>query len=214
MSFTRLLSPSVFCAVLLLLFSAVVNAQTPAPLATPDLKLYTNGTVNASVRLADGSVIFGGSFSRVNGVERHNLARLNAEGSLDANWSPSSSYPVKAVVADGKGNVYIGGNSLSVNNQVYSQVAKLSASGNGTVDPNWNSQAWCINFYSMAVNNAGDVFVGGSGCFLYPTTQTGVLKLSGETGAQVASWKLQTNGYVTAMAVDSDDNLYIGGTFS
>ncbi|HEX7915213.1 hypothetical protein [Rudaea sp.] len=213
MPFAHLSSFANLCISTFMLFAVAANAQTPAPLSTLDLKLYTNGTVYTSVRLADGSIVFGGSFSQINGVERRNLARLNADGGVDMNWNPGTDYPVIALAADGKNNIYVGGNFSIIGNQSHYHIAKLSANGTGTADPNWNGELPCSNFHSLAINSAGDLFVGSYSCFV-GTTTTGVVKLSGATGALVSSWVPQTTNYVTAIAVDADDNLYLGGTFS
>jgi uncharacterized delta-60 repeat protein len=44
---------------------------------------FTDGSVTASLLLPDGKLIIGGSFNKVHGVDRHGLARLNADGTLD-----------------------------------------------------------------------------------------------------------------------------------
>src|SRR5262249_21395201 len=45
-----------------------------------------NGSVNAVVVQGDGKVVIGGSFTSVNGTARNRIARLNVDGSLDANF--------------------------------------------------------------------------------------------------------------------------------
>ena len=55
---------------------------------TFDAGNFTNGLVNAAVLQPDGKVVIGGSFNKVHGVVRHNLARLNADGTLDLTFDP------------------------------------------------------------------------------------------------------------------------------
>ena len=66
----------------------------------------TVGTVSVVAAQADGKAIIGGDFSLVNGVSRSNLARVNADGSLDTTFNPGSGFnvaPKKIVVqTDGK----------------------------------------------------------------------------------------------------------------
>ena len=50
---------------------------------------------------ADGKIIIAGTFTLVNGVARKNIARLNADGSLDASYSQDTSNPIVAVQPDG-----------------------------------------------------------------------------------------------------------------
>jgi uncharacterized delta-60 repeat protein len=207
MPLARLSSLPKFCALFLAAFSLTAKAQTPAPLSAADLKLYTNGTVNASVRLADGSVVFGGRFSQVNGIARSNLARANADGSLDLNWNPGTDHTVKSLATDSKGNLYVGGTFTKIGDVHRYNLARISATGTGAVDANWAGQFPCSNFYTLAVDGNGDVYAVGLYC-----SDNSLLKYSGSTGAVVAGWPL--SGYATAMAVDSENNVYIGGPFN
>ena len=49
---------------------------------------FTNGQVLVSARQADGKVLIGGQFAKVHGQARLGLARLNADGTLDATFVP------------------------------------------------------------------------------------------------------------------------------
>ncbi|NMQ20925.1 hypothetical protein E4P82_18055 [Candidatus Competibacter phosphatis] len=60
-------------------------------------------------RQSDGKLIIGGAFDIVDGVPRRNIARLNADGSLDATWNPGVNNVVNALAVDGSNNVYVGG---------------------------------------------------------------------------------------------------------
>ena len=45
-----------------------------------------NGPVNAVVLQSDGKLVIGGQFTTVRGLSRTNIARLNADGSLDGTF--------------------------------------------------------------------------------------------------------------------------------
>ncbi|MEG1279220.1 MAG: delta-60 repeat domain-containing protein, partial [Comamonas sp.] len=47
-----------------------------------------NGVVNSLAVQPDGKVLVGGDFSQMGGQARKYIARLNADGSLDANFNP------------------------------------------------------------------------------------------------------------------------------
>src|SRR6266567_3978897 len=130
------------CAVLgLLLGFNLANAQS-IPATLPDLKLASGATVTALAVQNDGKIIIAGTFESVNDVPRAGLARLNSDGSLDANWNPSVSFspnqPLRAIVEVGT-NIYIGGGSFTVNNMQGGQrsIARLS-SLDGLTDQTWN----------------------------------------------------------------------------
>jgi len=59
----------------------------------------------------DGKVLIGGDFTHVNGTPRNYVARLNADGSLDATFDPGTIFdgPVYALVLQPSG----GGQILS-----------------------------------------------------------------------------------------------------
>ena len=98
------------------------------------MQVYTTGYVLAMARQADGKVIIGGAFFAVNGVPRNCIARLNADGTLDADWNPGASDTVFALAIDGT-NVYVGGSFTAIGGQPRSNLAKLNS--NGAADPTW-----------------------------------------------------------------------------
>src|SRR5262249_30559793 len=63
----------------------------PTPAAAqffdPSFNATTNGAVHAIAVQADGKVIIGGAFTQVNAVTHGHLARVNADGSLDATFT-------------------------------------------------------------------------------------------------------------------------------
>jgi uncharacterized delta-60 repeat protein len=50
---------------------------------------FTNGLVQASALQSDGKLLIAGQFSEVHGVARHNIARLNTDGTLDLSLNSS-----------------------------------------------------------------------------------------------------------------------------
>src|ERR1051325_7245805 len=50
----------------------------------------TNGEVDATILQPDGKLVIGGHFTKVNGVTRQSVARLNADGTLDATFDPGA----------------------------------------------------------------------------------------------------------------------------
>src|SRR5262249_13368736 len=87
------------------LHAPIVGAQSPAPLSTPNLELQNPGSVQASVALADGSVIVGGTFTSFDSALRPGLAKFKADGTLDPAWHPTiagdDTLAVLAIAVDG-----------------------------------------------------------------------------------------------------------------
>jgi uncharacterized delta-60 repeat protein len=67
---------------------------------------FSNGQVSASVLQSDGKLLIAGQFSEVHGVTRHNIARLNTDGTLDLSFDPGVGPDIGvggiALQADGK----------------------------------------------------------------------------------------------------------------
>jgi len=86
-----------------------------------------NGTVYSVASQPDGKVLMGGSFTSVNGTNRPNIARLNAEGSLDSSFNPGTgpNAKVSSIALQPNGKVLIGGDFSTVNGVVRLQVARL-----------------------------------------------------------------------------------------
>ncbi|MHC1768560.1 MAG: delta-60 repeat domain-containing protein [Verrucomicrobiia bacterium] len=99
----------------------------------------------------DGKVLIAGEFTTVGTSRRVQIARLNADGSLDDTFNPNAGPDTKiwtlALQADGK--VLIGGQFSEVTGVHHSPVGRLNA--DGTPDP-----GSCI-----ALQNDGQVLVGG-----------------------------------------------------
>jgi uncharacterized delta-60 repeat protein len=55
---------------------------TPAPI--------TEGEVDSTILQPDGKLLISGGFTKVNGVARNGIARLNADGTLDATFDPGT----------------------------------------------------------------------------------------------------------------------------
>ncbi|HEX5706734.1 MAG TPA: delta-60 repeat domain-containing protein, partial [Pyrinomonadaceae bacterium] len=88
----------------------------------------------------DGKVLIGGVFTRVNGVTRLRLARLEASGALDAAFpsvGSGASNTVEAVAVQPDGKILVGGRFTNVNNSIRRRVARLNA--DGSVDAAFNA---------------------------------------------------------------------------
>ena len=190
------------------------RAQSPPPLPNPNVQISTFGPVTAMVRLSDGSVVIGGIFTSLNGTKRSNLAKLRPDGTLDPDWNPQGAYNVLALAADASDNVYVGASFSPPGGPYRQSVAKLSGSGTGTIDPNWNP-APDNQVAALAVDAAGNVYAGGYFTNIGGQARNGVAKLTGSGGAADPNWNPSaTGGAVLALALDSGGNVFAGGNFT
>ncbi|MBJ6110177.1 T9SS type A sorting domain-containing protein [Hymenobacter sp. BT523] len=201
---------------LFLLFAAPVCAQTstaPAPSAALKSILNPDGTVRAGAKgsfNAQGYVLS----TSPDGQPSFQPAAAAARGGLgagDSGWSNEfamngANDVVYAVVTDGQGNVYIGGDFTAVGSVVAYGVAK------------WNGTAWSAlssvyngvkEVRALALDSRGTLYAGGLFQYSGARTVNYVAKWNGSQWLNLANGLL---GSVRALAVDAADNLYAGGS--
>jgi len=90
------------------------------------------GDLEGITVLADGNVMLCGSFVTVLGVARRNIARLNADGTLDATFDPGTGGAggyIKALVEQPDGKYIIVGYFTGYNGTAVNKIARLNPSG-------------------------------------------------------------------------------------
>src|SRR5690242_4469800 len=97
-----------------------------------DAQCGPDDQVEAIAVQLDGKIIFGGFLTSVQGVARTHLARLNADGTLDAGFDPRPNARIEMVAVQTDGKVLVGGpfttlqpNGGAVYNRSY--LARLNA---------------------------------------------------------------------------------------
>ena len=125
--------------------------------------------VRALALAPDGKILVGGAFSSFNGVSRHDVARLEADGMLDLDFDPGvgPNSMVFAVAALANGKTVIGGSFTSVSGALHNYVARLLT--NGAVDTTFSQSSQLDGgLTSLAVQDSGKVVVGGG--FTHPSS--------------------------------------------
>jgi len=177
------------------------------------------GEVRALVVQSNGSVIFGGAFNAAAGLPRRNLARMNADGTLDAQWNPGLlaadiTNGVRAMVLT-EPYVIVGGAFTNAGGLPRKNLARISLFDTGAADPNWLADA--NNNVHTLVLDGTNVFAGG----LFTTisnqsaafNRSRLAKLGVDTGVLDLIWSNSVSGSeVDALALDGT-NLYVGGAF-
>ncbi len=110
--------------------SADLSGYDPSP----------NGTVWALHARSDlpGDIYVGGEFSTIAGQARNYLASFGGDG-LTA-WNPGINVTPVVIRPDGKGQMYLGGGFTQVGGVERLRLARVQATGTGTVDPDFHAQ--------------------------------------------------------------------------
>jgi uncharacterized delta-60 repeat protein len=119
-------------------------------------------SVGQTVPQSDSKILVLGNFTRVNGITRTNLARLNSDGSLDASFNPVFQVGnLRQVVAQSDGKILVGGQFTQVNGQPRVNLARLNP--DGSLDEGFNASLdmwdWVI---AIALQPEGQILLGGS----------------------------------------------------
>jgi len=85
----------------------------------------------------DGKILIGGEFNSMLGQPRGRLARLNADGSLDATYSPMADNSVLSLALQADGNLLAAGVFTRIAGQTRLKVARLYP--DGSLDPGFQS---------------------------------------------------------------------------
>jgi uncharacterized delta-60 repeat protein len=90
-----------------------------------------NGIVFATALLPDGKILIAGNFSQVNSVSRKNVARLNADGTVDESFDAggAANSGVYTIVLQADGKILVAGDFTTFANSNRSCIARLNSDG-------------------------------------------------------------------------------------
>jgi len=178
-------------------------------------------TVNALALQSDGKVIIGGTFTNVNGVLRSHVARLHANGDLDAAFNPAIGVVgggllagINALGLQSDGRIVLGGDFTSVGGMARTNLARLNSGG--SVDANFNPGSGADSAVSsLAVQSNGKIVVSGFFTHINGTVRNYIARLNSggslDTGF-VPGLGASDAVYVTAL--QPDGKVLIGGAFT
>ncbi len=175
-----------------------------------------NATINSLALQTDGKVLIGGSFTVYNGISRNYIARLNADGTIDAGFNPGTggNQRVEAIIVQPDGKILIGGAFNSYNATARGRVARLNA--DGSLDASFNPSSGANNIVeAMALQSDGKVIIGGLFTTYNATTRNRIARLNTD-GSLDVSFNPGTgvNNTIWDMCLQPDGNLLISGEFT
>jgi uncharacterized delta-60 repeat protein len=139
-----------------------------------------DGVVLTITLQSDNKVLIGGYFTNVNGTNRNNIARFNANGSLDSSFNPGTDTygVVRSIALQPDGNALIGGDFNIVNGTNRNRMARLN--GDGSLDGSFNPGRGLEgvvsgSIFSLTVQPDGKVLIDG---FINGTNRYGRARLN------------------------------------
>jgi len=184
-----------------------------------------NGEVYCATRQPDGQIVIGGRFDVVDGAAHDRLARLDAQGRVDADFNPQLSARVDipdvyTLAAQPDGGLLVGGYFDAVNGHPKSSLARLQP--NGSLDPTFGGSSLIGGdlplVTAIALESSGRVLVSGAFAAVDGAPRRGIARLGPEgqldpsfaPGTAVGGGELPT---VYGLALGSGDRAVIVGEF-
>ncbi len=190
---------------------------------TLDTSFNPGGGANGSVRTiaiqADGRVLLGGAFTDIDGTLRNRIARLNANGTIDNLFNPGlgANAVVRALTLQVDGRVFVGGNFGTLQGVARSRIARLNADGSldASFDPGTGATGVNSSVFSLALQPDGQIVLGGVFTNVDGVARNGIARLNA-SGVVDSSFDpgVGANGDVTAIALQADGRVLLGGNFT
>lgn len=175
-----------------------------------------NGKVCVIVPDGSGGWYIGGEFTKINGVDRKYIARLNSDGSLNS-WYPAggSNGSVFAIAVNYSNNVvYLGGAFSNIGGQSRNYIAAVNSAGSVL---SWLSSGANYQVYGLDVNQTTG-YVYAAGFFTWIGSQSRRYVAEIKDDGTVTSWNPSTgstNGFLGVVKVNqTTQNIFIGGSFT
>lgn len=178
-----------------------------------------NGAITSIAPQADGKFIIAGFFTNINGTAYTNVARLNANGSLDTAFnpviSPTNNFTATFVLAVGD-KVYVGGAFTTFAGESRNRLVRLDP--DGTIDTTYSFVNGANNslFGISPVQADGKFYVYGNFTAFAGETRNGIARLNadGSLDTSFPGPPALTINAIYSATTQSDGKVLIGGNFT
>lgn len=212
-----------------ILASGVINDQTGHPYlvrlnqnGSPDTSFNAGGAgpnerARTIVIQNDGKILIGGDFTSYNGVSRSYVARLNADGSLDAGFDPGSKTTggVSSIILQAGGKVVLAGSFGQYNGQYHKGLARANPDGSADETFNPGGSGFDDIVDEIAAQSDGKILVVGKFNRYNDSATNRITRLS-QDGNLDPAFQNKNSGAnlpVLSVVVQPDGKILIGGAF-
>lgn len=173
--------------------------------------------------LQNNSLYVGGTFASIGGHKCNNLVRFNKNNNtLDMTWNPNVVGKVQTLHIEA-GSLYVGGNFTQVGGAIRNSLAKVSTTGAGALDTQWNpnitvtfpNPTTTTNGYIGSIVSDGNyLYAGGYFDKVGTTSLKNLAKISlTGTGTPENVWTPNPNDSVRGLIINNE-KLFLHGIFS
>ena len=179
-----------------------------------------NNIVNAIALQQDGKILIGGNFTLYGSIARNRLARLNADGTLDASFNVGaglvgSTVSVRAIAVQPDGKILVGGIFVGYNGINRQNIVRLNP--DGSIDPDFKyTYGANVSVLAFALQPDGKILVGG-GFNVYNDANAGRIVRLNSDGTTDTGFNVEgsgANNLVNSIALEPGGKILIGGSFT
>ena len=178
-----------------------------------------NDMVEGLALQPDGRVLIFGRFTAVNGITNPYVARLNANGSLDATFNPIPNGLVAAAALQPDGKILVIGAFSTVNGAPHDRIARLDA--DGALDEGFNPAAIVDNLtfkpylQAIALQADGRIVIGGQFTHVGAVSRNRIVRLNADGSLDATFDPGQgPDKAITTVALQPDGKILVGGSFT
>ncbi|MBP7415686.1 MAG: hypothetical protein WBC19_06400 [Pyrinomonadaceae bacterium] len=181
---------------------------------TLDARIGTLEFVGTIAVQADGKVLVGGNFTKINNINRRALARLNSDGSLDTSFLPDvGGLSVSKVVVQPDGKILVAGGFTTFNGTAVRNIVRLNT--DGTLDASFNigtGTNTAVN--ALLVRTDGKIYLGGGFSSFNGIQKPRLVRLLPDGNLDPGFKTVRVNGNITAICESSGGKIIVGGVIN
>ena len=189
---------------------------TDYPLMINEPSLINGAPSCVAVDPSTGKIYIGGAFTNYNGTSINRIARLNTDGTIDNTFNPGAGFnnTVTIITIDSAGKLYVGGSFTTYDGVAANRIIKLNS--DGTKDATFdNTTGFNSTINEIKLDSLGQIWVGGQFTTYKGVSAPYLTKLNTDGTRDVTYPNtVNPNTTVNTIAVDSNDDVYIGGNFT
>lgn len=198
-------------AILAILFFILPSANAaPGDLDPLNLNIAGNGVWSTAVQ-PDGKTIVAGNFSSMLGQARSNIARLNVDGTLDADFVVDVNGGVSGVLVQADGKIVLAGSFTTVSGTVRNRIARVAA--DGTLDTGFNPDVNNNDVGEVAIQADGKILLCGAFTSVGGTVRNRIARVNAD-GSLDLGFDPNVNWVVYSVVVLADGKILLMGPFT
>ena len=179
-----------------------------------------NGQVKTMVIQPDGKLLAGGSFTQYNSKVANYIARINPDGSIDTSFSNKAfglNGNLNDIALQPDGKILLAGNFTTCNFYPANNIVRLNT--DGSIDNTFYIGTGANNqVNAVAIQSDGKILLGGMFTSFNTSYISRLVRLNDDGSLDVTfntgGGNYGPNGSVTAISIQPDNKILLGGSFS